>query len=337
MLESFRATVPFAISKIGDEYLGINDESEVRWLDRNLKPIGKSKIDLREDSAAEIHIGSVLDWSITDNGVLVGLASIRRGDKEPEMALIRKDLSRPGSGVPSPTKRIPVQGLSEEELSWNKAGRISQFYNHFERFFTTVGTTAYFLLLQAEKPPRLFRYDTERDWEAQEVNGFPFTDQKLPSISNLPLALRESILAKERRRTRDRFTVADLTLAHLSPSEFQEFVLDKYSMPRGLVSQNGYLYLLYKSNEVGWLLFQLVTDDEEVVHRKRMPIPSSAQSLTVLPTPQTWFIFERSFEQEEWPVKTMLSIPQRWIEDWISSPFYGRYGNSVLCVLSSPP
>ncbi len=109
--------------------------------------------------------------------------------------------------------------------------------------------------------------------------------------------------------------------------------IEGYKIPAGIYGYGKMLYFLARSPEgkgTAWWLYQI--DSAKKVVSPGLRLPTHASNLTLVPSPDFWFIFEKSGIKDDnsQDINDILAVPAQWIVDPASSPLK-RKSNNVEC------
>jgi hypothetical protein len=100
--------------------------------------------------------------------------------------------------------------------------------------------------------------------------------------------------------------------------------IEGLTIPVGLYGQGNMLYLLTRKPDsqgaTSWSLFQIDPQKDQVIGELRLP--TKANHLTVVPSPEAWFLFEKGPVESPGAqnISSLLSIPASWINVPAGSP-----------------
>ena len=179
--------------------------------------------------------------------------------------------------------RAPLQPAGPVETL--KPFANGDFYLVGYSYLATLGDDVYFVLM--DKHPAIYRV-SPGSTKLEKLKSFPAEYQVLPDFRTPPARGPKS-----------------------APARFAE--LETFSMPAGLYSQDGMLYLLTRKPDgkaqTAWWLYKIDPRKDEVVGRVKLP--TTANHLTLVPTEESWFAIERGpvEAQQHQQIRSMVAIP----------------------------
>jgi hypothetical protein len=110
--------------------------------------------------------------------------------------------------------------------------------------------------------------------------------------------------------------------------------IETYSIPVGIYGYQKKLYLLTRSPEgkgTAWWLYPIDPSTNKIFTRLRLP--STANHLTLVPSPDYWFIFEKGSVRDDrsQAINTLLAVPTQWIVG-TSSPHLRSSSGAPQCL-----
>ncbi len=185
--------------------------------------------------------------------------------------------------------KIPSSNPSSFKILTSPSLAVRVFYKLGHPLFTSVGDTAYLLLIGG--PPKLFR-------------------SRKDSASLEPMGALDKLNINQ----------APILPSFIRPEDFPAVMLavERSSMPVGLYSWSNFLYMLSRKPGLGggttWLLQKIDPETDRIV--SSFEIPTRANHLTVVPGPIEWAFIEkgpvRGFKDQD--VNGIIFVPTRRIE-----------------------
>lgn len=279
---------PGRISSAGDGFLLKLTGSQVIRLDRDLRQ--QAALDLRQGPGGEPSgIGSLYEWVVVGDR-LVGYGSVRGASAD-----VVRD--------PNPTRQFQLGFLTAELGRQPARARLllpleEDDYYVLGHPYVAANDLGPFVLAMG-RHPTIYRVAPEGAGEVRPLRA-------------MPEAYRE---------------LAELGMESTGPESSQALFVrvESLRMPVGLYGQGEMLYLLTRRPDpagggTAWFLHQIDPARDQVVGSVRLP--TTAHHLTVVPSPGSWFVFEKGpvkawGEQE---IGSMLVIPRAWIEEPAGSP-----------------
>lgn len=291
-----------------DHFMLVDDETRVHWLDRSLVSTGV--ISLREQTKDSTHpIGSIYDM-VAAGGTVVAFGTLRpTGPQDFEMGFFSYRPASPGHGD---------QGASSDSVNYFlPTSEGLEWYSVGYPFLSTIGRLVYFVAMGRTpdyRYPELYAYDT-RTSGLIRLAGIPGENEQLPDFPPF------------------------MQPGFMQPAQVYS-ALEKLETPAGLYSQDGLLYLLERKvnqHQTSWWMTQMkpLPDEDRVVvlGTFRLPVQPDAKFLTIVPTPEAWYVFEKGSVENPDPldklyseqlVQDMMIISSKWIKDSVTSPLYSR-------------
>lgn len=201
--------------------------------------------------------------------------------------------------------RVPLDGYSSAQVTLLKEFDSKSFYLLTGyQYLTAVGNDVYFVLM--DKQPTIFKVNNV----TQTIEKFPAFPKTFKSPYRLPEFQTQ------------------MTGPKSAPAHFAE--LEKFTMPAGLFSQNGMLFLLTRnpSTQGGtdWWLYKINPEEHRILGR--VLLPTKTNHVTLVPSEQAWFVLERG------AVRPGQKVQQQSIDTMLVLPSAGI--NSLLLPLTCP-
>ncbi len=307
---------PFAFSPIGDDFLQFNNVWEdgaharvdVIWLDKYLRRKGTFSL-ADPGPGSNFRILALYQWTIAGD-YLVGYGYYSMNAQR-DSGFFYHRLGRPETGLRGDSRFLFQSGDSQPGDSRLLFQSGSQdYYQAPEPYFSSVGSTAYFLEMEPGHPVKSYRFNpNEGEVQATLLSGFPGEELTVPKPPRIGGR-------------------GDYVKYRLP------FYDQQHGLPRGLYGQGELLYAVYKNPEQGWHLKQMVPrdDNDTVTVVGTMSVPSEALGISLLPTEDRWFVFEYSVENSvDLMTNAMLVIPEERVTSSHESPLYRSGAKRIRC------
>jgi hypothetical protein len=255
---------------------------ELQRLDNGLRP-QNPEYPLKYRSPDGIRVGSLYQWKAAGDSIVA------------YGTLIGRD-SRPATGF----FYVPLHG-SKTPLGMIKSLEDSSYYLLGNSYIATEKEIYYFLAM--DKNPSLYRVSPVHGGRAEKLD--------IKQLDVLP----------EEYRTRPDFKT-HMTGRNSAAPHFAE--LETFTVISGLYAQDGLLYLLARkpsgTDRTSWLLFQIDPKTPKVIGQ--VTLPTSADFLTVIPSPKKWFLLERGpvSDGQRQEIKSLLVIDKSSVVSLTSMP-----------------
>jgi len=174
-------------------------------------------------------------------------------------------------------------------------------------YLASTADHGYFLLMDAGEPA-IYEISRKVDY-SRKLSAFP------PGYRNAPKLQ------------------SDMSGPSSAEALFKE--IEGLTIPVGLYGHQGMLYVLTRrpltEDRIEWRLFQINPREDKVSGSVVLPTSSNARHLTIVPSKDMFFIFEKgsvgAFGQQK--ISTMLALPSSWIVNFsmpknVSCPTLGR-------------
>jgi hypothetical protein len=245
-------------------------EGELQRLDNELRP-QISEPHLKYKSPDGTRIGSLYQWKAAGDSLLA------------YGTLIDKN-SQPANGF----FYVPLRG-SAKPLGMLRPLDDSSYYLLGNSYIAIESGAYYFVAM--DKNPSLYRVSPPNERNSKQLT--------IKQLDVLPNEYRVCPEFKTRMKGRNS-----------AAPHFAE--LETFSVISGLYAQDGLLYILVRRpNGLGrtsWLLFQIDPNKPKIIGH--IILPTSANFLTVIPSPKKWFLLERGplSEGQRQEIKSLLVI-----------------------------
>lgn len=180
--------------------------------------------------------------------------------------------------------RAPLRSVASEKLTMLEPFDDSEFYLIGSQYLTTIGEDAYFVRMS--KRPAIYRVGA--------------TGRVVTKLAAFP----QEYSVRPDFKTR-------MTGPKTAKAHFAE--LETFTVPAGLYSQGGMLYLLGRKPDpprgTAWWLYEIDPRSDRIVGRVRLP--TSANHVTLAPSETAWYLFERGSvgENQRQEIATMVVLP----------------------------
>jgi hypothetical protein len=180
--------------------------------------------------------------------------------------------------------RVPLRSADGEQISMLERFDEPEFYVIGYPYFTAIDDDAYFVKMS--KKPGIYNV-SRTGHEISRLTAFPQECRVRPDFKT-------------------RMTGPKTAAAHFAE-------LETFTVPAGLYSQGGMLYLLVRTPDprrgTAWWLYEIEPRGDRIVGRVRLP--TSASHVTLVPSESSWYLFERSSvgENQRQEIATMVVLP----------------------------